>query len=80
MCTAPVGFLDPSTKRALLATVLDELIKKKDAVLLDIGFDELVQEGAVKELTGMYAMYKRVSSADLVYGAYQEYILVFDSK
>lgn len=76
MCSLPSGFLDPSTKRALLSTVLTELIKKQDGVLLEIGFDELVHAGGVKELAGLYELYNRVSSVDLVYSAYQAYILV----
>lgn len=72
------GFIDSSTKRALLSTVLEaELVKRHDAALLDIGFDALLQQANIKDLKILYSLFSRVGSLDLLHDAYQAYILVF---
>lgn len=59
-------YLEPSTKKALIATVEAQLIEKHCPAIIAKGFDNLMINVRHEDLRRMYGLFARVNALDQV--------------
>lgn len=69
-----VHYLDTSTRKQLIAVVENKLLKPHVAVLLERGFEALMDGSRIDDLKRMYVLYNKVDAVDALKTAFSDYI------
>ncbi|KAF1329324.1 Cullin family protein, partial [Globisporangium splendens] len=69
-----VHYLDTSTKKQLITVVESKLLKPHVAMLLERGFESLVDGGRIDDLKRMYTLYAKVDAVNDLKTAFSNYI------
>ncbi|KAH6565116.1 hypothetical protein BASA61_009673 [Batrachochytrium salamandrivorans] len=73
-CAPGEGYLDPVTRKKLVLTLEDELIRNHATTLLDAGFNGLVAEQRLDDLGRIYKLFERIGMLDELKRRFSNYI------
>lgn len=68
-------YLDPSTRKALITAVEQQLISRHIAAVLDKGFAALMDGHRVSDLARLYGLTARISAHDALKASWREYVI-----
>ncbi|KYQ92686.1 cullin [Tieghemostelium lacteum] len=69
-----IRYLDPSTKRPLIAVVEKQLIERNVSNILSKGFNNLMVENRIEDLSRLYSLFQRVNAIKELKVAFGGYI------
>lgn len=69
-----IHYLDMSTKKQLITVVESKLLKPHVTMLLERGFESLMDGGRIEDLKRMYLLYAKVDAVDDLKTAFSNYI------
>ncbi|KAI9090838.1 cullin [Phlyctochytrium arcticum] len=73
-CAPTSGYVDPSSKKGLIAVVEKVLLKDHIKPILERGWHALVDEARISDLKKLYALFARVNALDDLRKAFAAYI------
>ncbi|KAJ8329818.1 hypothetical protein O5D80_002012 [Batrachochytrium dendrobatidis] len=73
-CSPGEGYIDPLTRKKLVLTLEDELLRQHATLLLDVGFDQLVAAQRIDDLALFYKLLERIGMLEELKRRMSQYI------
>ncbi|KAI9362431.1 cullin-4B-like protein [Zopfochytrium polystomum] len=74
LCTPGLGYLSQGSRKGLLQVLEKQLIKRHVGVLVEKGFNVLMEENRVEDLSRMYSLFAKVGAVDDIKKAFATYV------